>query len=313
MRRIPPLGALRAFEAGARHLSFTRAAAELCVTQAAISHQVRQLEDWLGVTLFERRGHALALTAKGAAYLRELTPAFDRMSEATARLYEREQGPLRLTVLPSFASCWLLPRLERFRQLHPDIELHLTSSAELWDFLDERFDVGIRSGLGRWTGLKAEQISQEALSPVCSPSLAKKLRSPSELRKVRLLHDTPKDGWRRWLDFAGVDGVDAEVGPVFNDAGLALQAAVQGHGVALGRLMLASDDLKAGRLVQPFAKVLPNDFSYWLVHPRPLAGRSDVAAFRTWLLSEAKSTVTASPSLDALARAPAGSPPREDG
>ena len=176
MRRIPPLGALRAFEAGARHLSFTRAATELGVTQAAISHQVRQLEDWLGVSLFDRRGHALTLTAKGAAYLRELTPAFDRLSEATARLYEGEQGPLRITVLPSFASCWLLPRLEGFRRLHPDLELHLTSSAELWDFLDDRFDVGLRSGLGRWTGLKAEQLARESLSPVCSPALAKRLR-----------------------------------------------------------------------------------------------------------------------------------------
>ncbi|QSQ25653.1 transcriptional regulator GcvA [Pyxidicoccus parkwayensis] len=287
MRRIPPLGALRAFEAGARHLSFTRAATELCVTQAAISHQVRQLEDWLGVTLFERRGHELRLTAKGAAYLRELTPVFDRMSEATARLYEREQGPLRITVLPAFATCWLLPRLERFRALHPDIELHFHSSAELWDFLDDRFDMGIRSGLGRWTGLKAEQLAQEALSPVCTPALAKKLRSPGDLKKVRLLHDTPKDGWRRWLDFAGVEGVDAEAGPAFNDASLVLQAARQGEGVALGRLFLAADDLKAGRLVRPFTKAMPNDFSYWLVHPRPLAGRRGVAAFRTWLLSEA--------------------------
>ncbi|MFP2923613.1 transcriptional regulator GcvA [Pyxidicoccus sp. 3LG] len=290
MRRIPPLGALRAFEAGARHLSFTRAAAELHVTQAAISHQVRQLEDWLGVSLFDRRGHALTLTAKGAAYLQELTPVFDRMSEATTRLYEREQGPLRLTVLPSFASCWLLPRLEGFRRLHPDIELHLSSSAELWDFLDDRFDMGIRSGLGRWSGLKVEQISTEALSPVCTPSMARKLRSPADLRKVRLLHDTPKDAWRRWLEAAGVEGVDADAGPSFNDAGLVLQAARQGQGVALGRLVLASGDLKAGRLVRPFEKALPNDFSYWLVHPRPLAGRRDVAAFRTWLLSEAKSS-----------------------
>lgn len=286
MRRIPPLGALRAFEAGARHLSFTRAATELCVTQAAISHQVRQLEDWLGVSLFDRRGHALTLTAKGAAYLRELTPVFDRLSEATTRLYEREPGPLRITVLPAFASCWLLPRLEGFRRLHPDIELHLTSSAVLWDFLDDRFDLGIRSGLGRWTGLKADQLAQEMLSPVCTPALARKLRSPSDLRKVRLIHDTPKDGWRRWLELAGVEGVDAEAGPAFNDAGLVLQAARQGQGVALGRLTLASDDLKAGRLVQPFAKALPNDYSYWLVCPRPLAGRRDVATFRTWLLSE---------------------------
>ncbi|WP_375757243.1 LysR family transcriptional regulator [Corallococcus exercitus] len=214
MRRIPPLGALRAFEAGARHLSFTRAATELRVTQAAISHQVRQLEDWLGVSLFDRRGHALTLTARGAAYLRELTPVFERMSEATTRLYAHEQGPLRLTVLPSFAACWLLPRLERFRKQHPDLELYVNSSEALWDFLDDRFDVGIRSGLGRWTGLKAEQLATERL---------------------------------------------------------------------------AADDLKAGRLVQPFKAVLPNDFSYWLVHPRPLTGRRDVAAFKAWVLEEARS------------------------
>ncbi|RKG64768.1 LysR family transcriptional regulator, partial [Corallococcus exercitus] len=210
MRRIPPLGALRAFEAGARHLSFTRAATELRVTQAAISHQVRQLEDWLGVSLFDRRGHALTLTARGAAYLRELTPVFERMSEATTRLYAHEQGPLRLTVLPSFAACWLLPRLERFRKQHPDIELHVNSSEALWDFLDDRFDVGIRSGLGRWTGLKAEQLATEGLAPVCTPALAKRLRTPQDLGRVRLIHDTPKDGWRRWLEAAGVAGVDVD-------------------------------------------------------------------------------------------------------
>ncbi|QSQ17705.1 transcriptional regulator GcvA [Myxococcus landrumensis] len=290
MRRIPPLGALRAFEAGARHLSFTRAATELRVTQAAISHQVRQLEDWLGVSLFERRGHALTLTRKGLEYLRELTPVFERLSEATTRLSEAEQGPLRLTVLPSFASCWLLPRLEGFRALHPGVELHLTSAAELWDFLDDRFDIGIRSGLGRWTGLKAEPLASEGLSPVCSPAVAKKLRSPSDLVKVRLIHDTPKDGWRRWLDAAGVKGVDADKGLTFNDAGLVLQAARQGDGVALGRLLLAADDLKAGRLVQPFPKVLPNDFGYWVAHPRPLSSRKDVVLFKDWLLAEARVT-----------------------
>ncbi|WP_234066850.1 transcriptional regulator GcvA [Myxococcus stipitatus] len=290
MRRLPPLGALRAFEAGARHLSFTRAATELGVTQAAISHQVRQLEDWLGIDLFERRGHALTLTAQGKAYLRELSAAFDQLAEATSRLSAREQGPLRITVLPSFAACWLVPRLEDFRRKHPDIEVHLTSSTELWDFLDERFDLGIRSGLGHWPGLKVEQLAQETLAPVCSPALAKRLRTPRDLRKARLLHDTPKNGWRRWLEDASVEGVDADAGPVFNDAGLALQAARAGHGVALGRLMLAADDLEAGRLVQPFEHVLPNDFGYWLVHPRSHSRRADVNVFKDWLHAAVKAT-----------------------
>ncbi|MFS8047581.1 transcriptional regulator GcvA [Rhizobium sp. BR 314] len=290
MRRLPPLGALRAFEAGARHMSFTGAAAELCVTQAAISHQVRQLEEWLGVRLFERRGHTLQLTTKGAAYLPELTDALDRMSAATMRLREHEDGPLRITVLPSFASCWLVPRLGRFRSRYPEIDLRLTSSADLWNFMDDSFDIGIRSGLGRWHGLRSELIARETLSPVCSPAMvtgSPPLREPSDLRHARLLHDTPKDGWSRWLEHAGVTGVDAGAGLTFNDAGLMLQAAVNGEGVALGRLVLAADWLAKGRLVRPFEIALPNDYSYWLVYPRLALERPDVVAFRTWLLAEA--------------------------
>jgi LysR family glycine cleavage system transcriptional activator len=289
MRRLPPLGALRAFEAGARHLSFTQAATELCVTQAAISHQVRLLEDWLGVRLFERRGHALRLTPKGATYLPELTGALDRMSVATMRLRERKDGPLRITVLPSFASCWLVPRLGKFHDLHPEIDLRLTSSADLWSFASDGFDVGIRSGLGRWAGLKADLIARETLSPVCNPSVAAgppPLRTPSDLRSVKLLHDTPKDGWSRWLEEAGVADVNVEAGPAFNDAGLMLQAAKDGQGVALGRMFLAADELRSGRLIRLFDIDLPNDYSYWLVYPRSSSDRPDVLAFRAWLLTE---------------------------
>lgn len=296
MRRLPPLGALRAFEAGARHLSFTRAASELCVTQAAISHQVRQLEDWLGVRLFARRGHALKLTAEGAAYLPELSEALDRMAAATLRLRRRADGPLRLTVLPSFAARWLVPRLGRFRSLHPDIDLRLTSSADLWNFATEGFDLAIRSGLGRWPGLRGDLVAREALSPVCSPALAAgppPLREPSELRGLRLLHDTPRDGWARWLAHVGVAGVDTGAGLTFDDAGLVLQAAIDGQGVALGRLTLAADDLRAGRLVRPFEAELPNDYSYWLVYPRLTLERPEAVAFRNWLLAEAKGAAPA--------------------
>lgn len=289
MRRLPPLAALRTFEAGARHLSFTRAADELCVTQAAISHQVRLLEQWLGFRLFERRGHALRLTAKGAAYLPELTAAFDRISAATLRLRERVDGPLRITVLPSFASCWLVPRLGKFRDLHPEIDLRLSSSTELWNGSGDLFDVGIRSGLGRWAGLKADLIARETLTPVCSPSVAEgppPLCEPSDLRGVRLLHDTPKDGWARWFDHAGVADINVTAGLAFDEAGLMLQAAADGQGVALGRLMLAADDLAKGRLMRPFEIAIPNDYSYWLVYPRTSSERPDVAAFRAWLLSE---------------------------
>jgi len=288
MRRLPPLGALRAFEAAARHLSFTRAAAELCVTQAAISHQVRQLEDWLGMRLFARKGHALTLTSGGGSYLTELTQLFDGLAEATARLHGRPQNTLRITALPSFASRWLLPRLGDFRTRYPDIELKLTAAATLWSHTDDSFDIGIRSGLGRWPGFKADLIAREFLSPLCSPVLSAQLTEPADLRDVTLLHDEPKGAWRTWFEYAGVTPPRRASGVVFNDAGMVLQAAVEGQGVALGRLMLAAEDLAAGRLEQPFELTVPNDYSYWLAYPRASAGRPEVAAFRAWLLEQAR-------------------------
>lgn len=293
MRRLPPLGALRAFEAAARHLNFTHAAAELFVTQAAISHQVRQLEQWLGLRLFERRGHALTITEKGRGYLDEITVALDRIATATARVKDGFEGPLRMTVLPSFATCWLLPRLDAFRAQHPDIDLKLTASAQLWDGIDDRFDLGIRSGLGRWSGLNADLIARELLSPVCAPSMAAgppALRVPADLRRARLLHDTPRDGWRVWCEHVQLTDIDLRAGMAFDDAALVLQAAVQGQGVALGRLILAQRDLKEGRLVRPFDIAVPNDYSYWLVYPPAKAERSDIAAFRAWLLAQAEQT-----------------------
>lgn len=288
MRRLPPLGAMRAFEAAARHLSFTRAASELCVTQAAISHQVRQLEQWLGRELFVRRGHALELTHKGRAYLDELSLAFDRMAAATEQVRERREGPLRITALPSFASRWLLPRLPAFRERYPEVEFRLTSSMQRWSG-DDEFDLGIRSGLGRWPGLKADLIAREYLSPVCSPALVQRespLTRPVDLAKVMLLHDEPRTAWRQWCELAGVS-LDLTQGVQFSDAALVLQAAADGAGVALGRLMLAADDLRSGRLIRLFDTVLPNDYSYWLVYARATAQRPEAAAFRTWLLEEA--------------------------
>lgn len=288
MRRLPPLGAIRAFEAGARHLNFTNAAAELCVTQAAVSHQVKALEDWLGVRLFERRGHSLRLTDNGKEYLREITEALDRMAAATMKLRRQEDGPLRITALPSFASCWLVPRLGRFRDLHPEIDLRLTSSGELWNFAQDGFDIGIRSGLGRWPGLKADLIAHERLSPLCTPEIAETLpaRDPAALLHARLLQDTPKDMWSRWFDHAGLDRARVPPTLVFNDAALVLQAAADGQGIALGRMVLAEQALKSGRLVRLFDIELSNDYSYWLVYPRSALDQPNVAAFRAWLRSE---------------------------
>jgi LysR family glycine cleavage system transcriptional activator len=290
-RRLPPLNALKAFEAAARHRSFTRAAAELHVTQAAISHQVKQLEQWLGLKLFERKGHALTLSVHGKAYLPDLTGVLDDLAAATARLADNAlAGRLRITVLPSFASKWLIPRLRGFQQAHPDIDLQLSSSPDLFDFSGTDYDLGIRSGTGRWRGLQADLVAHETLSPVCSPAVlasGSPLRAPSDLGKHTLLHDQPRDLWPRWLAAAGAAEVDATSGPAFSDSALVLQAAIEGHGVALGRLLLAADDLAAQRLVQPFGQTLQNDYSYWLVYPKAAAARPRVAAFRTWLLQEA--------------------------
>lgn len=290
-RRLPPLTALRAFEAAARHGSFTRAALELHVTQTAISHQVKQLEAWLDLPLFERYGHTLNLTPQGKAYLPDLSAALDALAAATDKLASPSAaGVLRITTLPSFAAHWLLPRLGRFRAAHPQIELHVSSALEVEDFSGGHFDMAIRLGLGRWPGLRADLISGEWLSPLCSPALATRhpLQVPADLRHHTLLHDQPRDLWPRWLELAGVDAMGACNGPGFSDSSLVLRAAIDGHGVALGRLFLAADDIAAGRLLKPFAHQLPNDYSYWLVYPKSAAAKPRVAAFRDWLLAETR-------------------------
>ncbi len=290
-RRLPPLNALKAFEAAARHCSFTRAATELHVTQAAISHQVKQLEDWLGLPLFERKGHTLMLSVHGKSYLPDLTAALDDLTAATAKLADNAlAGTLRITVLPSFASKWLMPRLGSFHEAHPEIDLQLSSSSNLCDFTRNDYDLGIRSGLGRWPGLQADLIANESLSPVCSPALLAAglpLDMPIDLRSHTLLHDQPRDLWARWLELVGASDIETKSGPGFSDSGLVLQAAIDGYGVALGRLFLAADDIVAQRLVKPFAHNLPNDYSYWLVYPKSSAAKPRVAAFRSWLLHEA--------------------------
>ena len=289
-RRLPPLTALRAFEAAARHRSFTRAAAELHVTQAAISHQVKQLEDWLNLKLFERYGHALTLTAEGKAYLPDVSAALDALAASTERLAGHSvAGPLRITVLPSFAAKWLMPRLGRFRAAQPKIDLHISSSLEASDFSNGEFDLGIRLGLGRWPGLRADLIARECLSPLCNPAVQAgqhPLQTPADLRFHTLLHDQPRDLWARWLELAGASEVEVNTGPGFSDSGLVLQAAIDGHGVALGRVFLAADDIAAQRLVKPFELKLPNDYIYWLVYPKSSAAKPRIEAFRDWLLEE---------------------------
>ena len=287
-RRLPPLSSLRAFEAAARHLSFTRAAAELHVTQAAVSHQVKALEDWLGLKLFRRQNRNVFLTEAGQSYLPAVREAFDGLSEATRRLRQRGgEGKLTVSVTLSFAAKWLMPRLGRFRRLHPDIEFRIDATDRNVDFTREEVDVGLRYGAGSWAGLTARRLLNEALFPVCSPALAASLKRPEDLASHTLLHDEMRQDWRMWLLAAGVKGVDPTRGPTFTNSAMCVQAAIDGEGVTLGRSALVAADLAAGRLVRPFAVRLPTEFAYYVVHTPRAGDLPRVRAFVDWLLSEA--------------------------
>jgi LysR family glycine cleavage system transcriptional activator len=295
-RRLPPLNALRAFEAAARHLSFTKAAEELFVTQAAVSHQIKALEAALDVQLFRRFNRRLMLTDAGQAYLPPLREALDGIAAATDRLRAAEQtGSLKVSVLPSFAAKWLLPRLSRFRDRHPDIDVLVSASNALVDFAREEVDIAIRYGFGSYPGLQVDFLMGDRIFPVCSPRLLESgppLQVPSDLRHHTLLHDadalaTESESWRIWLEAAGISGVDPSRGPGFSDSSMLLQAAIDGQGVALGRWALAALDLDAGRLVQPFGPSIPSNLNYFVVTPRAAGVRPKVHLFHDWLLEEA--------------------------
>ena len=291
-RHLPSLNALRAFEAAARHLSFTKAAEELSVTQAAISHQVKGLEDRLGVALFRRQNRALMLTEMGQAYLPALKDAFDAIDAATARLVARDRsGVVTFTCLPSFAATWLVRRLGRFRAQHPDLDVRLLTNERLVDFAREDVDIGVRYGRGHWPGLAKERLLTEDMFPVCAPALLKgpkPLKKPADLKHHTLLHDDMEMDWQRWLVAAGVKGVDPNRGLQFSSSSMLLQAAADGQGVAMGRSALAAGYLAEGRLVRPFELKLHSDAAYYIIYPTAYAQRPKVKAFRDFLMAEAQ-------------------------
>ena len=293
--RLPPLNALRTFEAAARHLSFTKAADELFVTQAAISHQIRALEEHLGAPLFRRMNRSLMLTDEGQALLPAVREAFDRLSAGVRRVQDLCcGGALTISTTPSFAASWLAGRLARFQALHPEIELQLSAAARLVDFAREGIDCGIRYGMGDWPGLVTQRLFQTTLLPVCSPLLlegAHPLREPQDLVHHTLLHalDDPDD-WRLWLRAASADGVDPTRGLKFDSVPLVVQAAISGAGVGIGRRQLVEGEVASGRLVAPFALELPDECAYYFVAPEATADQPKVVAFRTWLLAELASS-----------------------
>ena len=296
-RTLPPLNGLRAFEAAARHMSFTDAAEELSVTQAAISHQVRGLEQRLGLKLFVRRNRSLLLSESGQAYLPAVRAAFDQLNEATEKLLQKDRGGhLTVTTTSSFAMKWLVPRLGGFQRSNPEIDVRLHTDTHLVDFAREDVDIGIRYGRGQWPSLTAEWLVNEDVMPVCAPSLIKgpnALRRPADLKRFTLLHiGNFPDNWQIWLTAAGVKGVDATRGTFFDFALVAYQAAIDGLGVALGRQPLIEPDLKAGRLVVPFDFKMSTDFSYYVVYPPEAIRRRKIKAFRDWVMSLAEAPPT---------------------
>ncbi|MBS1158711.1 MAG: transcriptional regulator, LysR family [Proteobacteria bacterium] len=310
--RLPPLSAMRAFEAASRHLSFKKAAEELHVTPAAISQQIKALEDYLGVQLFCRLTRALEITPQGAAMLPKVRQGFECFAAAVDCTRQPGEGVLTVTAPPSFAARWLVPRLPRFAALHPEVKLRLSSSGDAVDrrgetrFLaDEAADLrvasstlAIRYGTGKYPGFHVEQILAPDCVPVCSPHLPtaeRPLRTPADLCRHVLIHDETIDdqehqpNWREWLSHAGVSGVDAEGGPRFSNAVLAVEAALDGQGVALALKPLVEADVAAGRLLVPFKMSVPSPYSYFLVMRKVVADRGSAAAFRNWLLAEAQS------------------------
>lgn len=295
-RRLPPLNAIRAFEAAARHCSFRLAAEELHVTAGAISQQVKQLEEWVGVALFRRLPRGLVLTEAGSRYGRALGETLDGMAEATLRLCE-DAGHRELTVstIPSFGARWLAPRLGRLRRRYPALEVRLQINPELTDFRREAVDVVIRHGGGGYPGMRSDFLFTDEVFPVCSPRLLAgglSLRQPSDLAHHTLLYDEPNPGglqevtWADWLAAAGCADTVAPRGPSFSFTHMTLQAALAGDGLALTPGSLVAEDLAEGRLVRPFTIAVPDRYGYWLVCPLDRADRPDISAFRGWLLEE---------------------------
>ncbi len=290
--RLPSLNGLRAFEAAARHLSFTLAASELNVTQTAISHQIRRLEEELGIRLFIRQNRALALTPEARDYLPGVRAAFNDLRLATDRLLRKEDDKvLTVSTLASLAAKWLLPRLTDFQEQHPGIDVRITTSTGLVDFQRDNVDAAIRYGRGQWPGLRADWLMADELFPVCSPSLLrgdKPLRRPEDLRNHALLHtsNANSDDWRLWLTAAGLPSdIARQPGITFDMIFMTIQAAIDGIGVAMGRTSYVQDDIAKGRLVVPFKIALPADAGFYLVVPEGRREAPKLTAFRQWLLA----------------------------
>jgi LysR family glycine cleavage system transcriptional activator len=294
--RLPPLNALKAYEAAARHESFTRAAEELCVTQGAVSHQVKALEAELAVKLSNRERQCLIITEAGRDYLTVIRDALDRIAAGTERLVQRQSaGVLTVSTSPDFAAKWFVHRLGHFAEAHSDIDLRVSATLHHVDFAREEVDLAVRHGDGNWPGLDSVRLSAEQLfAAVCSPKLLssrRRLDKVSDILKLPLIHLDSRADWENWLQGVGIDDADVSHGPVLNRASMVIDAAINGQGIALARTTLAAWDLINGRLVRPFPESLRLSKTYWFVCPKATASLLKITTFRDWLLAEASRDV----------------------
>jgi LysR family transcriptional regulator, glycine cleavage system transcriptional activator len=287
-RRLPSLNALKAFEAGARHQSFTDAASELFVTHAAISRHIRELEETLGTELFRRTGRGVELTEAGKRFGSRLTPLFDQLADASREAAALGNArTLKVSIEPAIASRWLIPRLGRFNTLHPDIELSINAENQLVNFHIDDVDLGVRYGRGNWEDVDAVKLSDVFVFPVCAPKLIanQHLLQPHDLQNFSLLHESRKEWWADWLRESGVKGFDGWRGATFQNH-LAIEAAEAGQGFALGDQILCTDSLVEGWLARPFSIDMKDHGSYWIARKKGSRESAPARAFREWLLGE---------------------------
>ena len=294
-RRLPNLAALRAFEAAARHQNFSRAAEEIHLTHGAISHQVRALEQELGVALFARHGKRIAITADGAQFAAAIRQALQDIAGAAGQLQNRSRVQrLAITTLPSFAARWLSPRLGRFIEHYPELEVSLQSSNHIVDFVREGIDVGIRMGAGNYPGLVSELLMGDSYYPVVSPHYhgGQLPHTPAELAHAFLLR-CDQEPWLPWFRAAGLVQEEPSGGLVFQDSSILARAAVDGQGIALGRHSIVQSDIQSGQLLRLFDIAVPCPVSYYLVYPQQALHKPQVKAFRAWLLDEIAASLVA--------------------
>jgi len=287
-RRLPPLNALKAFEAAARNLSFTKAADELFVTQAAVSHQIKTLEEHLGLKLFLRKNRSLLLTEEGQGYFLDIRDIFTQLIDATEKLLARgAKGSLTVSLTPSFAIQWLVPRLNLFNEAHPEIDVRIKAQDQDENSLTDDVDVAIYYGRGNWSGIETHKLHTEYMVPLCSPMLLNStipMKTPADLQKHVLLHDMTRRNWKTWMKTAGVRDIKVNQGPIFSHSSMVLQAAVHGQGVALGNSVLAKPDIDAGRLVIPFSHYLESKNAFYLVFRESQSELGKIVSFKNWML-----------------------------